>query len=167
MVSKLNHWLLMHIGALEEASQRHARAVIVLAALTIIVEPGLLLTVGSGSILGVGMSLTPEQEIPLGLVVFSLLIVRLIWLWVTALIASGTDQTNANTRVAHRHGPEFLEPNNDPQKSTDPFDDQVNQITFRWELIRIYWQFVIPNVFALAAITFVLIHAFWPADAST
>ena len=142
----------LYIGKLNESSLKHRGAIIVLSALLIFIDRDVTVTLGSGSLAGLGISVSPPQHLPIGFFLVLLLVYRLITFWVTGLIDEGTNPERAEMRsidaIIGYQTVDTLDLKNR--------EHAVNALTAArldiWSFFRTLWEFVLPSIIGVSAL---------------
>ena len=107
MNNRFLDYLHRHLGKLSETSLKHRRAILILSLVIFFIDPSVKVTFGKASLAGLGISITPPQEISIGLLVLGLLIYRVFAFWTSIIIESGTDLKLAKRKALLEIQPEW------------------------------------------------------------
>ena len=154
------HKLHLHIGKLGEASLKHRSSILLLSVLIIFVEPNLKIIFGKASVAGLGISVDPPQTIHLGLFLLLLLIYKLITFWLSVFIEHGTDPTRAGRKALLDFEPSSETEEHRPHDMDKLIKRESDDIVYKWSVRQIVWEFIFPNLLAVAGIATYLIKYF-------
>lgn len=142
----------LNIGKLSESSLKHRSAILMLSVLMLFIEPNVAIIFGSASVAGLGISVNPPQEIPVGLFLLTLLLYRLIAFWALVLTESGTDSSRAERKALLEFDPSWEA----EETRTHDLDQLIRQESgktiYKWSIRQLVWEFVIPNLLAFIAL---------------
>lgn len=152
----MNHFfkykLPIHIGKIGDSAHKHRTAVLFLSVLAIFIEPHVTVSFGTASLAGLGISVTPPQEIPVGILLFCLLIYRLTSFWVIVLIDSGTDFERAERKAYLELDPGCEAEEHSPSTMEELIRREARGKVLNWTVWQLTWEFLFPNVVAAAAL---------------
>lgn len=151
MMRYLNR-LNLHIGKLGEASTKHRSAILFLSLLVILIEPGVKLTFGSASLLGLGISVSPPQEISIAVFVLALLAYRMLAFWIVVLLESGVDMKRAERKALLEFDPAWEAEAYQPGNMDQLIRQESHAMVLKWTVRRIVWEVLFPNLFAIMAL---------------
>lgn len=150
-INKIVHWGYTYIGHLNDLSLKHRNHILIISILMMVISPEVKITFGKASVIGLGINIDPPQTIYIGLVLLVILIYRVIAFWITALITQGTNKQSAYNKAALKIDEMHILPG--PATNIgDVINEEANSIKYKWELRRLTWEFIIPNLLALIAL---------------
>ncbi len=147
----------LHIGKLGEASLKHRSVILLLSILMLLVDPNVKVIFGKASVAGLGISVEPPQTIYVGFFLLALLIYRLVAFWASVLLESGTDSSRATRKALLEFDPAWEAEEHRPHDMEQHIKNESGEIIYKWSVRQVLWEFVFPNVLALAALTVYLI----------
>ncbi|NWO06548.1 MAG: hypothetical protein HLX50_12940 [Alteromonadaceae bacterium] len=157
MNNRFLDYLHLHLGKLSETSLKHRRAILLLSLLMFFIGPSVKVTFGKASLAGLGISITPPQEISIGLLVLGLLIYRVFAFWTSIIIESGTDLKLAKRKALLEIEPEWEAEEYEPGNIEQYVRHSSNKIVYKWTKWQLIWEFLFPNIVAITAfITYVM-----------
>ena len=149
----LLHKLHLRIGKFSEASLKHRSGILLLSVVMIFVDPRVSITFGSASLGGLGISVSPPQEVSIGLLLLALLVYRLIAFWASVLLENGTDLSLAERRALLEFDPSWEAEEHEPGNMEQLIRNESRGEVYKWTLWQLVWQFLVPNFLALVALT--------------
>jgi len=158
-IDQIQSWTYTYIGPLSESALKHRNHILLISVLMVLISPEVKVTFGKVNALGLGISLDPPQTIHIGILLFSLLLYRTIAFWVTALISNGKNEKNARRKAALKVDPSELIPPA-PRDMVDVIHEKSESIIYNWKFIGFIWEFIVPNLLAMYALTSYTYHYF-------
>lgn len=144
-------WLYKNVGELDQASSKHRTIILFISAIMLFTDPSVSVTLGSASLAGLGISVEPPQSIPVGVLLLALLTYRLVALWASIILDSGTDKLKAQYKARIRHGsPEDYNP--EPNTIDELITEIAENTVYTWQIRKILWELAPPNIAALTCI---------------
>src|SRR5690606_38989748 len=128
----------------------------------IFVGPGVSVTFGNASFGGLGISVSPPQEISIGWLILALLVYRLIAFWASVLLENGTDLKLAERRALLEFDPSWEAEEHQPGNMEQFIREESQGDVYIWTMRKLVWEFVIPNFVALIALTVFAVKYFLP-----
>lgn len=162
LFKNLLHKLNLRIGKFSETSLKHRSAIFLFSVVMIFVDPLVSITFGSASLGGVGISVSPPQKISIGLLLLALLVYRLIAFWASVLLENGTDLSLARRRAALEFDPAWEAEQHESESMEQLISHESREDVYKWTLRQLVWQFVVPNILALVALTIFAAKYFAP-----
>ena len=151
-LNNIQDWGYTHIGPLSEVSLKHRNYVLLISILLVLISPEVKITFGTASIAGMGIEIDPAQTIYIGVVLLFILLYRISAFWATALITHGSNEKSARRKAALKIDADSLVPP-PPQHISDVVKEKAEAINYKWSFIRLIWEFFLPNILALAALS--------------
>lgn len=152
-IIEIKNTLYLNIGKLSDASHKHRGAILMVAVIMLFIDPEVKVTFGSASLAGLGISVTPAQEISLGLLLFAILVYKLIAFWVSVLLESGTDSARAERKALMELDPGWDAEQHDPTDFSRLIRNHKQEIIYKWTVRQILWEFVFPNLVGVVALS--------------
>ncbi len=150
-LDRFKKWMHLHIGKLSPIALKHRGAILVLSVLTFFIEPDVIIKFGTASVVGLGVTVTPEQSINIGYLLLALLIYRLIAFWASVLLENGTDENRAAQKALVLHSMPYQQ--KEPEVTmSDVLDNESEGTLYKWKVRQVLWEFVLPNIIAFTAI---------------
>ncbi len=141
-----------YIGKLGEVSLKHRSHTLVLSVIVMLVDPNINITFASASIAGLGISVEPKQTFDVGLILSCLLLYRLIALWASALLASGTSYDAAKDRAYDELDPA----RHADEPGVGDIDQEASKMSRKsihtWNKFQVFWELTLPTVLAIVAL---------------
>ena len=144
-------WAHRHIGELNETSLKHRSHILLLSVLLLFVSSDIVLILGKASLAGLGISVDPPQTIPVGLFLFVILVYRVIAFWTSALINNGLNIEKIEHELRLDYDP-IYEAEPKPRDPGELARVMGAAIRFKWERVKVLWEFYLPNLFAFVSI---------------
>lgn len=151
MLSYYMYKLNLYIGKLSDASSKHKSAILFLSVLVMFVGPDVKLTFGSASLAGLGISVSPPQELAIGHFLLALLTYRFIAFWVLVLLDGGTDISRAERKALLAFDPAWGAEEEQPGDKEQLIRRESGDIIYKWKVRQIAWEILFPTVIALLA----------------
>lgn len=142
----------LHIGDLSDTSSKHRSAILLLSVLVMFVAPDVKLTFGTASLAGLGISVSPPQEIAIGHFLLALLTYRFIAFWVLVLLESGTDISRAERKALLAFDPAWGAEEEQSGDKEQLIRLESRDMVYKWKVRQIVWEIIVPNVIALSAL---------------
>lgn len=158
----LLHKLHLRIGIFSDVSLKHRSAILLLSVVMIFVDPRVSVTFGSASLGGLGISVSPAQEISIGLLILALLAYRLIAFWASVLFENGTDLSLAERRALLEFDPSWEVEEHEPGNMEQLIREETRGEVYKWTMRKLIWEFIVPNLIALIALTVFAVKYFVP-----
>lgn len=158
---KISHWLYYNIGELSESSLKYKSSILLISVIIIFTSPDASLTFGSASFVGLGISVTPPQTIPIGPFLLALLAYRFISFWIEVIIDNGLDEKRTARKIEDKFTSSHYESNyfdDSPDSEEEYIEQQINNKIHSWKINKIIWNIAPPNIAAIACITKYLYH---------
>ena len=152
MINRYLFKLNLHIGKLGDSSLRHRSAILVLSVLLILVGPEIKITFGSASLAGLGISVSPPQELSVGLFLLAILTYRLIAFWASVLIESGTDLARAERKALLVFDSGWEAEEHKPSDMDQLIRQESHGMVYRWTKWQLVWEILLPNLIAATAL---------------
>jgi len=151
-LDNLKYKLHLHIGKLGDVSLKHRSVILFLSVLMLLIDPNVKVTFGKASVAGLGISVDPPQTIYIGFFLLALLVYRLIAFWASVLLENGTDSNRARRKAALQFDPAWEAEQDNPHDLDQIIKNESGSIVYKWSVRQILWEFVLPNVLALATL---------------
>lgn len=145
-------WLERHAGPISEVSRRHRSAILFWSAIAIFVDHGTTVTFGQASLAGLGITVSPPQTLPIGMLITLMLLYRLAALWFTAFSDAGSDTNKAHYNASFKYDPDSLTPAGPAFRPDEVADEAAENRMYLWSVWRTAWDLVLPTVLGVIVV---------------
>lgn len=151
MINRFIDSLHFHLGKLSDTSLKHRSTILFLSVVMLFIDPSVKITLGTASLAGLGISLSPPQEIPIGQLIMFLLVYRVFAFWTSTILESGTNLNLAKRKVLLDVEPTWEAEENEPGNIEQYVRHTSHKKVYKWTKWQLAWEFLFPNILALAA----------------
>ena len=159
MLETLRDWAETHIADVSEKTEKTRKLVMFLGVAAIFISPDVVVTFGSASVAGLGISVSPVQKLPIAVVILAVLVFKIISLWVTIAIESGRDESTARRKAFSIIKPMLMEGEQNPDDIEHFVRSKAHEMTRKWTLRKLLWEVVMPSLVGIVGVTVFLAKA--------
>lgn len=160
MLKGLRDWANTHIADVSDKTEKTRKLVMFLGVVALLIDSDVAVTLGSASMGGLGVSISPPQVLPVAEIIVFILLFKIVALWVTIAIESGRDKRTARNKAFRIVEPDLM----GSDENTDDIElavrTQAYAITSKWTLWKLVWEVAMPSLIGLAGVATFLYKAF-------